>query len=90
MPGEINNTDSYVHLQLLQKVTPNGLKVLRLIRGGDPYRDKGRGRAGRVARLRTIQGLRDKGLVRVTREGFLRCTVAGLGILLRKATKPKR
>ena len=72
------------------KVTANELKVLRLVRAGEPYRDKGKGKPGRVARLRTIERLRFRGLVRVTREGFLRCTVAGLGLLLRQATQPKR
>jgi IS5 family transposase len=72
------------------KVTANELKVLRLVRAGEPYRDKGKGQPGRVARRRTLERLRSRGLVRVTNEGFLRCTVAGLGLLLRQATQPKR
>jgi hypothetical protein len=48
----------------LPKLTDHELKVLRRVRAGDPYRDKAPGKPGRVARLKTLDYLRLRGLVR--------------------------
>jgi hypothetical protein len=72
----------------LPKLTANELKVLRLVKSGDPFRDKGRGKPGRTARMVTLQRLRDQGLVRNTTDGFLRATGRGDKILI--ANPPKR
>jgi hypothetical protein len=73
---------------VLRNQTANAMKVLRLVKAGDPYRDKGRGKPGRTARLKTIEALREQGLVRVTGDGFLRVTARGKELLV--ANPPKR
>lgn len=63
-------------------LTANALKVLRLVRASDPFRDKGRGAQGRSARLRQLDALRELGLTRTTREGLWRLTGRGKQVLL--------
>ncbi len=33
---------------------PSELRVLRLVKAGDPFRDKARGKAGKLARIRVL------------------------------------
>jgi len=74
---------------LARKLTTNQMKVLHLVRAGDPYRDKAPGKAGRTARLRTLDQLRRWDLVR-NDAGLLKPTFQGLSLLLAQATTPKR
>jgi hypothetical protein len=84
-------TPEYLAAPLERKLTANELKVLRLVKSGDPYRDKGRGKHGRTARLRTIERLRNLGLVRATQAGFLRATGRGIEFMIANPVKhPKR
>jgi hypothetical protein len=73
----------------LPHVTPRGLLVLRRVRAGDPYRDKGRGRPGRAARFRSLLSLQEKGLVRLTQDGFWRVTANGTRLLARYPERGK-
>lgn len=71
----------------LPNLTANGLKVLRLVRAGDPYRDKGRGPVGRAARVKQLEKLRDAGLARTTTAGLWRVTGRGKELLLANPVK---
>lgn len=74
---------------VLPNLTVNALKVLRLCKGGDVFRDKGRGQSGRAARLKSLEGLRELGLLRITTTGgFWRLTARGKEVLL--ANPPTR
>lgn len=81
---------AYVAAPPLRPLTRNEIKVLRLIQVRDPYRDKAPGKAGRVARLRTIEHLRALGLVRTNRWQLLTVTGRGKEIILANPTKPKK
>ncbi len=61
----------------LPKVSPRALLVLRRVHSGDPYRDKRPGIRGTRDRLRTLHGLEQHGLIRLTRDGFWRATKLG-------------
>ena len=67
----------------LPNLTANGWKVLRLVKSGDPYRDKGRGRIGRAARNKVLERLRELGLIRTlaTEPTFWRVTGRGKELL---------
>lgn len=80
--------ESVVAPPMLRNQTPNAMRVLRLVKAGDPYRDKGRGKAGRTARFKTLEALREQALVRITGAGFWRVTARGKELLL--INPPKR
>lgn len=73
----------------LPNLTANALKVLRLVKSGDPYRDKGRGRLGRAARNKVLERLRELGLIRTlaTEPTFWRVTGRGKELLLANPIK---
>jgi hypothetical protein len=75
---------------LLPKLSASRLKVLRLVKAGDPYRDKAPGKRGRVGRLQVIGYLRLRNLIRNTRQGLLRVTPAGLEMLERNPVRKRR
>jgi hypothetical protein len=87
--GEMNQIAAFEYTAAPRErhLTANELRTLRFVKAGDPYRDKGRGKPGRVARHRTLERLRGLGLVRVTQQSFWRCTGRGCAVLL--ANPPK-
>lgn len=82
---KINDNESVaeqLHAATLPKLTTNEKAVLRWVRAGDPFRDKANGLEGRRARLRTLERLAAKGVIRLGRRDQLwKITVVGNTLL---------